>query len=241
MLSLIVASALTWSEPITWSNPSSQETIFLVMRHAETYGNSAADETSYTYTGCQTNYLLNEKGTVQAEQIAKRIHALHAQKKLEISAIYASPLSRAIQTATPLATALHLPIQTRSDLREINWGIADGKLVKDMDEEWDEKEKIIETQNLERTKKWDLLPIFPDAEKFNQVLDRATSELKKIAAAHKGQVVLIVTHGRVVKCLTAAALDQDDNAIPYPKNAGIVVFRYAEDQPLQFIEVRNNT
>ena len=240
MATLIIPAILSWVEPVTWAEPASQETIFLVMRHGETYGNNSADQASYTYTGCQTNFSLNENGTAQAELIATKISILHEQEKLKISAIYASPLTRAIQTATPIATALDLPIATRPDLREINWGIADGRLVSEMDQQWDSAEEIIEKQNLSREKKWDLLPVFPEAEKFNQVLNRVTSQLQRIAEHHKGQVVLIATHGRVVKCLTAAALDKDDNSIPYPKNAGIAVFRYSEGKPLEFIEVRDN-
>ncbi|MGE5195898.1 MAG: histidine phosphatase family protein [Anaerolineae bacterium] len=60
-----------------------------------------------------------------------------------------------------------------------------------------------------------------------------------MAEVHRGQLVLISTHGRVMKCLTAAALDKQDTAIPYPKNCGVVIFRYSEGQPLQFIEVRD--
>jgi broad specificity phosphatase PhoE len=240
MSSILIPAILAWSEPITWSNPTPQETIFLVMRHGETFGNNSSEETTYTYTGSQTNFPLNRNGSIQVDQVAEKIKTLYALEKVKISAIYSSPLLRAIQTASPIATALNLPLETRDDLREINWGIADGKLVKEIDEIWDEEEKRVEALDIPRSQKWDLLPVFPNAEKFNQVLTRVTSELKDIAEKHKGQIVLIATHGRVVKCITAATLDLDDNSIPYPKNAGIVVFRYSKEQPLQCIEVRDN-
>ena len=41
-------------------------------------------------------------------------------------AIYTSPLSRAVATAAPLATAVGLPIQRRAELAELDYGKWDG-------------------------------------------------------------------------------------------------------------------
>lgn len=240
MLSLAISASLSWSNPVTWSKPEAQETIILVMRHGETWGNNASDENTYTYTGCGTSFSLTEQGITQANLVAQKIGELVASQTLEISAIYSSPLTRAVETATPLSEILELPIEQRENLREINWGIADGQLVRNITSVWGAMQKEIEAAtHLSRRQKWDELPVIPEAEKYNQVLARVTQELNEIAAAHKGQVVLVVTHGRVVKCLTGDALDLEDKLIPYPKNGGIVVFRAKEGQLLEFVEVRD--
>lgn len=234
---------LSWSEPPIWAQPPENETILLVMRHGETFGNKSSDETTYTYTGCLTDFTLNSEGQKQAERVADKIAVLATTGKLKISAIYTSPLLRTIETVSPISKIFGLPLQQRIDLREINWGDAEGKLVKeiDVDQGWGEKEEIIEkSQTLSRREKWDLLPLIPHAEKFNAVLNRANLDIEKIAEAHRGEVVLIGTHGRVIKCLTAEALDQDDNCVPYPKNAGTVVFRSVKGEALQLIELRDN-
>lgn len=239
MLPIIMAASLSWSDPITWDAPPSDETILLVMRHGETYGNKSSDLSSYTYTGCRTNFSLNDSGMAQAGLVAKKIAELSETKQLHVSAVYSSPLSRAQETVAPIAQLLNLPVNAREGLAEIDWGIADGKLVKEIDDVWEEDEAVIrDSTQLTRQQKWDLLPVFPEAEKFNQVLARASAELAAIAAQHPGQVVLVGTHGRVIKCLIAEALDQEDDSVPYPKNAGVIVLRAREGVPLQLIEMR---
>jgi probable phosphomutase (TIGR03848 family) len=59
---------------------------------------------------------LNEEGNQQANAIAERL------THLKISAIYSSPLERAIETAAPLASKLNLPINKHGGLLEIDFG-----------------------------------------------------------------------------------------------------------------------
>lgn len=237
----VVSSLLNWSARIDWQPvPKSTETILLVMRHGETYGNDSKDPQTYTYTGCNTDYSLNENGKKQVNRVAEKMVDLVRNGEIQLSAIYSSPLTRAKESVQLLAGSLGLAVEVVHNLREINWGDADGQLVADFDKLDAAEEEVNNRTDLIRQQKWDLLPVIPNAEKFNQVLQRVMPELQKIAAQHPGQVVLIATHGRVVKTLTAEALNKNDDEVPYPKNAGIAVFRLKKDAPLEFVEIRDN-
>lgn len=231
---------IPWSEPIQWAQPKSEETIYLVIRHGEVYGNDASNEAEYSMTGSGVDWPLLPKGHEQAALIANKIAALQLDGNLKIDAIYSSPLTRAVQTAEYFAEALNLPLEKRDDLREIYWGDADGKLVKFKNDQWGDQEKQITQQFPDRKTRWDHLPAIPNAEKYNALLARVTPELKKIGEVSKAKIVLIVTHGRVIKTLTSDALNKEEKEIPYPQNCGIAVFRSAPGMPLEFIEIREN-
>ena len=63
---------------------------------------------------CEDKARLVEEGKQQAEEIAK----IFADEK--ITAIYSSPLTRCIETITPLAEKHGISIQKRDELREIH-------------------------------------------------------------------------------------------------------------------------
>ncbi|MBF0562644.1 MAG: histidine phosphatase family protein [Alphaproteobacteria bacterium] len=69
----------------------------------------------------QTDVPLNADGRRQAR------HAVLRLRECGIRSIFASPLSRALETATILGDALGLPVTEVLDLRERNWGIYEGR------------------------------------------------------------------------------------------------------------------
>ena len=64
---------------------------------------------------------LSVEGRAQAERLAERLASE------PISAVYASPLSRTVETATILATPHRLPVVQRDGLREISHGHWEGR------------------------------------------------------------------------------------------------------------------
>lgn len=215
---------------------NSSKTRFLYIRHGEVPGNDPNPAT-YIYTGSGTDDSLTEKGKIQAEKCAQTIADLQKSGKFgTITAIYASDLKRAMETAKPIAEELGLDIHVRHDLREISWGCADGQLVEKMTEEWDATEQQVKQLYPERKMRWDHLPVFPGAETYNALLSRSIKELKTIGEAHKGETVLIIGHGRVLKTLIADARDTEGK-IPYPPNCGIAEFIYSSEEGLCFIKV----
>lgn len=237
---LPIASIIPWSQPIDWAQPKAQETILLLVRHGETYGNDPSDEKTYTMTGCQTNFPLNENGHAQASGISSTLGDLQKAGALKVAGVFSSNLIRAKETVGYFSNALGVPAVAIEDLREINWGDADGKLVKFKTDQWGEAEKEKTKQFPDRKERWNHLPAIPNAEKYNEVLVRITPILADIGEKYKGNVVVIVTHGRVLKTLTADSLDKEEKDVPYPQNCGVAVFRYTVDKPLEFIEIRAN-
>lgn len=212
------------------------KTRFLYVRHGEVPGNDPNPAT-YIYTGSGTDDSLTEKGRIQAEKCAKTIVDLQKCGVFnEITAIYASDLKRALETAEPIAKELGLDIQLRHELREIYWGCADGRLVQKMTEAHRAVEQQVKQIYTERKIRWDYVPVFEGAETYNALLKRTLAELKRIAELHKGETVLIIGHGRVLKTLIADARDSEEN-IPYPANCGIAEFTYSPDEGLHFIKV----
>jgi broad specificity phosphatase PhoE len=220
----------------TFAEEDFSTTRLLYIRHGEVPGNDP-NPAIYIYTGSGTDDSLTEKGKTQAEKCAKTISSLQKSGVLgNITAIYASDLKRAIETSKPIAEELGLSVYLRHDLREISWGCADGQLVKKMTEEWKAAEHQIHQQYPDRKIRWDYLPVFESAETYNALLSRNIKELQTIGETHKGQTVLIVGHGRVLKTLIADARDSEEK-IPYPANCGIAEFIYSSDEGLSFVKV----
>lgn len=219
-----------------FAEKDSPKTCLLYIRHGEVPGNDPNPST-YIYTGSGTDSSLTEKGRRQAEKCAKTI--LNLQKSGvfgNITAVYASDLQRAKETAEPIAKKLGLEVQIRSNLREINWGCADGQLVQKMTEEWGSLEQQIKQRYSDRKIRWNYLPVFKGAETYNALLNRTLEEFKKIAEFHKEETVLIIGHGRVLKTLIADALNSEEK-IPYPPNCGIVKFNYSPNEGLCLVKV----
>jgi probable phosphoglycerate mutase len=88
--------------------------LFLI-RHGRTGGNKQR------YVGWE-DVPLDEEGRRQAAAVAAAL----AQDEIDI--VYASPLSRAVDTARPLAVARGLEVQVRPALKEIDYGRYQGLL-----------------------------------------------------------------------------------------------------------------
>lgn len=80
-----------------------------LVRHGQSVGNTMPDRD-------MPDSPLTERGLVQAG------HAAMYLRERGITAIFASPLIRAMQSAQPLAQMLHLPVQVRKELYEVREG-----------------------------------------------------------------------------------------------------------------------
>ena len=131
---------------------------------------------------------LNEKGKQQALQIAQ------ALAKAPITAIYSSPLERAVETAEPLAQALGQTIQMAPGLIELDYGDWQGKTLKQLSrlKLW----KIVQDKPSEMR--------FPKGESMVEVQNRAVAEVERIAAAHDDkELVACFSHGDIIRLLVA--------------------------------------
>jgi len=85
-------------------------TIIFLVRHGNT------DWTGKRLIGATPGIHLNEIGRAQAQKVSS------ALAENPILAIYASPLERALETATPLAAQLHLSVEPVGFLKEVDFG-----------------------------------------------------------------------------------------------------------------------
>jgi probable phosphomutase (TIGR03848 family) len=134
---------------------------------------------------------LNEHGREQATALAGFL------KEKPITAVYASPLERAVETAGPLAQARGLEIRTVSGLADTDVGEWQGR-------SW----KIVA-----RTKAWRVVQQapsrfrFPGGESFLECQTRIVTALDRIAAAHKqDELVAVVFHADPIKLAVAHSL-----------------------------------
>jgi broad specificity phosphatase PhoE len=170
----------------------------LLVRHGQTDGN-----VKHLAQG-HTNIPLNETGQDQAEALAHRMSRNHT----DIVAIYASDLSRAHETANKTAAKLGLPVETRKNLRERHFGIAEGTPVPDLIRQYGDPH-------------WIHAPI-PNSESQGELLLRLTRELHSIALQHKGEKVAIFSHGLAIRTLIIASVGEE--AVPYVNNCDVAIF-----------------
>ena len=127
----------------------------------------------------QTDIPLDETGEAQAEYAARRLATLRPD------AIFASDLSRAMQTAAPLSALTSLHITPDKNLRERSGGDWEGL----------SDEEIRERYPRERAS-WDP----PNGEPTAAVADRVSATLTRIAGTlDDGQLAVVVSHGAALR------------------------------------------
>lgn len=178
-------------------------TNFLLVRHGQTDWNAAR-----RYQG-QADIPLNETGIRQAHSLAQ---CLNGQN---YTALYASDLKRAVQTAAILAQPLNLEINIDIRLREICQGVWEGLSFDEVQEKYAEDLKHgFEDPTYSRA---------PGGESVAEVAARMAAAANDIASLHPAGRVLIVSHGLAVSTLFCQANDIPlndvyhhipDNAVP---------------------------
>ena len=162
--------------------------VFLV-RHGET-ALSAEDR----FAG-STNVPLGPNGRVQAEKLATRLG------RCSVSAIYASPLQRTMDTARIIAEKIALDVTARDGLREIDHGHWEGM-----------RRTEVEAQFPDEFSCWSEDPyIFAPrgGETGVQVVARALPVVREIVIAHPGESVLVVSHKATIRLIIASLLGFD--------------------------------
>ncbi len=128
---------------------------------------------------------LNERGQKQAEALGA------ALKDVPISAIYSSPLERAIETATPIANARKLQIIPEPELKDTDVGDWQGKSLK----------------VLRHTNAWSIVQHapsrfrFPGGESFVESQARYVRALERMIKAHNKprDIIAVVFHADPIK------------------------------------------
>ena len=138
---------------------------------------------------------LSDEGRWQAERLGERLAREH------ISAVYASPLSRAVDTARLLAARCALEPVIRNGLQEIGHGHWEGK-----------KRDEVEQQYADEYSAWEADPFtFAPAggESGVAVLARALPIVREIVASHEGGRIVVVSHKATLRLILSSLLGFD--------------------------------
>ena len=163
-----------------------------------------------------TDVPLSDEGRGQAARLAERL------ADCDLTAVYASPMSRTVETAEILAKPHALTVQTRDGLREISHG------------HWEQMtRKEVEQQFPAEASAWDEDPFtFAPAggESGLAVTARALPVLMEIVRQHSGGAVAIVSHKATIRLLLSSLLGFDprryrDNLDQSPAALNIVDFK----------------
>jgi broad specificity phosphatase PhoE len=162
--------------------------LFLV-RHAEALANP-----DLRYLGSRDDPL-TEHGQWQAAQLAQTFASLR------LAAVYTSPLTRAVETAIPMAHRHHLSPIPDPRLAEAAMGTWEG--LRRIDVLGRSPEDAAHHQ------RWETDPTCapPGGESFADVQARVVACVHELAERHAGALVVVVSHVGPIKALLCAVLD----------------------------------
>jgi broad specificity phosphatase PhoE len=161
-------------------------TIFLA-RHGESDWNAAN-----RFQG-HSDRPLTDLGLRQAEALAEAVEAEH------VEAIYSSPLIRALETAKIVAARTGIEVVEDEDLREVDTGGWSGLSRQEVQERFpDGFERWISGGT-----GWE------DGESYEDMAARSLEAVRRIAEAHPGGRVLVISHGGPIRAIQAAANGMD--------------------------------
>lgn len=160
-------------------NLVSSVTRFCLIRHGETAWNL-----DRRLQG-QLDVDLNPLGRHQAQAAATWLAGE------PVDALYASDLKRAWHTAERLELTLSLPRRAAPEFRERRYGAFEGLTYEQAAERYPEAYRAFEARHADH-------PLPQGGESLRTLSQRVTAKIVELAETHRGQTVVIVTHGGVL-------------------------------------------
>ncbi|MDE2670032.1 MAG: histidine phosphatase family protein [Chloroflexota bacterium] len=197
----------------------------LLVRHGESEGNVEG------LIQGQLDKPLTDLGHVQAKAVAERLRADGG-----IDRIVTSPLSRALQTAEAIASALDLPVTTDDRLMEYDFGELSGLTAREVAERYPGWSWLIDGADTPR----DMLPGEEGWPSFDARIAEAFADLMAL----EGQTVVVTHGGAIMAAMNAVmrmhgAAEVDARRVRFPmKNCGIT--ELARDPEGRLIVLRHN-
>src|SRR4051794_655460 len=175
-----------------WGAPRGTPVHAYLLRHGET---PLSTERRFSGRGDPE---LTEKGWAQARAAAARFSGR------DITAVVASPLRRAAQTASAVAEAVGGVVVTDDDLVETDFGDWEGHTWAEIQSEWPDALAA-----------WlaDPAAAPPGGESFTAVFARVARARERLAAAYGGGTIVVVSHVTPIKSLLRDALDAPAQAV----------------------------
>jgi 2,3-bisphosphoglycerate-dependent phosphoglycerate mutase len=162
-----------------------QSTQVLLIRHGQSEGNAEGRFGGHTATPLST------RGRKQATATAKTLASE------SVTAIFSSDLSRAVETAEPLAQLTGLTVQATEALRERSVGVMEGLTFEDAAEKHPEQYAALLRRDFEQ--------VLSGGESYRQLLDRASTKLDEAILQNKGGRIAVFSHTGTI-CILALHL-----------------------------------
>eukprot|EP00056_Hartaetosiga_gracilis_P020503 m.19844 g.19844 ORF g.19844 m.19844 type:complete len:203 (+) comp8507_c1_seq2:36-644(+) len=181
----------------------------LIVRHGETDWNREKRLQGHIDTD------LSDVGIEQAEKAGEYLsnHSFHA--------VYASDLKRAVNTAKAICSTAGIEneIETTPSFRERHFGVLSGNTIdyccvhfKDV---------------FQRIKEVDYQ--LPEGESIRQFRERVAHGLELLASEHKGETVMLVTHGGTVRAILHHVLGDKVGCNLHIKNTSLTEVTWCEE------------
>ena len=186
----------------------------LLIRHAESVGN-----TEGRFQG-QVDYPLSERGREQAAALARRMFVAPPD------AVYASPLSRAWDTALEVAEASGKAAVALPAVMEYDFGAISGLTWQEILERYPEPAAV-------QRHGGGAFPLWPGEEGREVFQQRVTRSLYDLEARHAGQTVVVVSHAGPIQAFLIDVLQLPYvRPIPFTiENTSISVVQVTDAQP----------
>ncbi len=150
----------------------------------------AATEWSGTRFCGTTDLPLSPAGRAQADRLTARL----VEAGVGVTSVRSSPARRALQTAQPLALALRAHLEVDARLREVDFGLAEGRAFAEVERAWPAIARALLAGDPDID--------WPAGERASEFRDRVTALVRDLEDVREGNLVL-VTHGGPIRCLVA--------------------------------------
>ena len=145
---------------------------------------------------------LNEAGRAQAQALAEQL------RTTPFDAVYSSDLRRAHETAVIVAAPHAVPVVSDPGLREIDVGSWSGLTREEIARRFPGAER-------------------PGGETREEHLARVLHTVERIARAHVGERLLVVSHGGTMRALRSHASDEPFHPVA---NCGVIELHFRDDR-----------
>jgi len=185
----------------------------ILMRHGE-----AENNVTHVLAGRRLQYHLTEKGKVQVSDVAEKL------KEVPIDAIYASPITRAMETSQIVAEKLGIDYRIDERLTETEMGSLTGMYTNDVSKKYGNLFLRFYQDN-------DVTLSDMGIERFSAIGARVSNMLDYVAEKHHNKNVLLVTHLDPIKAAVKRIMDLKPEALLKMaiKNASLTILKHSSN------------
>lgn len=159
---------------------------FILARHGETEANKGGIFSGWT------DFPLTNEGKKQIKKLGKEL-----KRYEDIECVYSSPLPRALSTAKAIAGIIEKEIHTEDCLKEMNFGVFDGKTFSEIQSQYEVEWKMWNDDYINYR--------IPDGENLIDVYERIVEFIDRLK--NNDGTCVIVTHGGIIQTIITYLLD----------------------------------